>query len=82
MIQLFAEKYTITPYGSFPNCKRAANFDGNKRASKLATKSGTNECFAVSIEGSWRFPRLFSLCFVLAEDATRNKTVFPIPLEI
>lgn len=49
MIQLFAEKYTITPYGSFPNCKRAANFYGNERASKLATKSGTNECSAASM---------------------------------
>lgn len=43
MIQLLAEKYTITPYGSFPNCKRAANFCGNERTSKLVSKSGTDE---------------------------------------
>lgn len=73
MIQLFAEKYTITPYGSFPNCKRAANFYGNESLSKLTTESGTNECSTVSIEGSWRFPHMFSLSFVLAGDATRNK---------
>lgn len=73
MIQLFAEKYTITPYGSFPNCKRAANFYGNESVSKLTTESGTNECSTVSIEGSWRFPHMFSLSFVLAGDATRNK---------
>lgn len=73
MIQLFAEKYTITPYGSFPNCKRAANFYGNESLSKLTTESGTNECSTVSIGGSWRFPHIFSLSFVLAGDATRNK---------
>lgn len=73
MIQLFAEKYTITPYGSFPNCKRAANSYGNESFSKLTTESGTNECSTVSIESSWRFPHMFSLSFVLAGDATRNK---------
>lgn len=73
VIQLFAEKYTITPYGSFPNCKRAANFYGNESVSKLTTESGTNEYSTVSIEGGWRFPHMFFLSFVLAGDATRSK---------
>lgn len=44
-----------------------------RSVSKLTTESGTNECSTVSIEGSWRFPHMFSLSFVLAGDATRNK---------
>lgn len=44
--QLSAERDTITPYGSFPDCKRAANLCGNEVASQRASRSDTNECSA------------------------------------
>lgn len=62
MIQLLAEKYTITPYGSFPNCKRAANFYGNERASKLVSKSGTDE----ALLSQYKAVGGFLACFLFA----------------